>query len=114
MRQDVNPREHEHSNDLLTRQRAYACEYAKQYYSEHREEILAKKRARYAALGDTLRKQKKEYYQAHSEERHERDKRYYREHKVERSAQMRKYYAEHRDEILARDRAKKDAGGFEG
>ena len=61
-------------------------EHKKQFYQEHRKEILARE---------------KQYWQKHKEERLAHIKAYRQEHKEEILARHKQYYQEHREEILA-------------
>ena len=62
-------------------------EHKKQFYQEHRKEILARE---------------KQYWQKHKEERLAHIKAYRQEHKEEIIAQHKQYYQKHREETLAR------------
>ena len=61
-------------------------EHKKQFYQEHRKEILARE---------------KQYWQKHKEERLAHIKAYRQEHKEEISTQHKQYYQKHREEKLA-------------
>lgn len=58
----------------------YQRKKAKEYYERHREEVLAKRAARYEKDHEELLTRSKEYYHTHSEECRERN-RLYREQK---------------------------------
>ena len=54
----------------------YQRKKAKQYYEKHREEVLAKRAARYEKDHDELLNRAKEYYHTHTEKCKERNRKY--------------------------------------
>lgn len=54
----------------------YQRKKAKEYYERHREEVLAKRAARYKVEHEELLNRAKEYYHSHNEECRERNRKY--------------------------------------
>ena len=72
-------------------------EHKKQYYQEHREEILAKMKKHY----QEHRVEKKQYRQEHRDEISFYNKQYWKEYRDELLAKRKQYWKEHKEEWIA-------------
>jgi len=82
---------HNYSPEALEKRR----EYNRRYWSEHREELAAKKRQGYYQNHEEILKKANEYRQAHIEEFRQRDRENYERNASRIREQKREYYQEH-------------------
>jgi len=74
-------------------------EYQKEYYENHKEEIIEQSKKYYENHKEEITEQKKEYYENHKEEYREQNKKYYENHKEEIAEKNKEYYENHTEEI---------------